>query len=590
MQLLLHYLRRSRGLALFAMSMTLVSDVAIGLNPYIFGTRIVDPLATKVSYFREHGLGSDYFKGALFGVLLIGGASMLAWLANTMKQYAVNKIIRRLGANLYGDFQCHILQLPYEDFEDQRSGETLSILQRARTDCESFISNFVNVLFTGIVSMSLVVVISWRLTLWLPVAYVSGGVVLCLVVGLLSRRVKMMQRSILEESNALAGSTVESLRNIELVKSLGLVRQEIRRLGESNLRILRRELQKIRRVRNISSVYASFNILLHLGVIFMLMVFLFYGRITVGQLIMMQMYFYSVLYTLGEMGNVTMSYRDAEASLARLKAIFKKPLEGRPAHPKRIGPLNRFRFEKVRFQHRSAQWPALEEVSLEVRMGETIAIVGPSGSGKTTLIKLLTGLYQPTGGNIFYNDCNHAEVDLDDLRRQLGLVTQDTQLFSGSIRDNLLFVSPDATDKAMLLALHNAACLQLLDKTPSGLDTVIGEGGLKLSGGERQRLAIARSLLRGSTLLVFDEATSALDSITEREISATIRQIAKRQQYITLMIAHRLSTIMFADRIYVMERGRIAEMGTHQSLLKEAGLYDAMWRQQTGEERVWVTA
>ena len=590
MQLLLQYLRRSRGLVLFALSMALLSDVAIGFNPYIFGSCIIDPLASKVSYFRQHGLGAAFFKGALWGVLLIGITSALAWLANTMKQYAVNKIIRRLGADLYGDFQSHILQLPYEDFEDQRSGETVSVLQRVRADCETFIMNFVNVLFTGIVSMILVIVISWPLTPWLPVTYILGGIVLCLVVSLLGRKIKLMQRSILDETNALAGSTTESMRNIELVKSLGLVQQEIRRLSGSNFRILDRELHKIRRVRNISSVSAAFNILLHLGMIFMLLVFLFYERLTVGRLIMMQMYFYSILYTLGEIGNVTMSYRDAEAALAKLKAILKRPLEGRPAHPKKIGPLERFRFDQVSFRHQSALWPALEQVSLEVRLGETIAIVGPSGSGKTTLVKLLTGLYHPTSGKIYYNDNSQDEVDLDELRQQVGLVTQDAQLFSGSIRDNLLFVNPEATDKTILLALQSAACQRLLARAPSGLDTQIGENGLKLSGGERQRLAIARSLLRGSALLVFDEATSALDSITEREISDTIRQIAVRQRYITLMIAHRLSTIMFADRIYVMEQGRIVETGTHHSLLKAGGLYNAMWRQQIGEERVWVTA
>jgi len=171
------------------------------------------------------------------------------------------------------------------------------------------------------------------------------------------------------------------------------------------------------------------------------------------------------------------------------------------------------------------------------------------------------------------------------LRERIGFVTQDTQLFSGSIRENLRFVRPEATDAECLAALKEAACDSLLARADRGLDTVIGEGGVKVSGGERQRLSIARALLRRPHLLVFDEATSSLDSITEEEISQTIRDVNRAEDAITILIAHRLSTIMHADRIYVLERGRIVEEGRHETLLEERGLYYAMWRQQVGERR-----
>jgi ATP-binding cassette subfamily B protein len=175
------------------------------------------------------------------------------------------------------------------------------------------------------------------------------------------------------------------------------------------------------------------------------------------------------------------------------------------------------------------------------------------------------------------------EIDFEDLRKQIGFVTQDTQLFSGTIKENLLFVNPEATEEEIQSALDKASCESMLKRTDNGINSVIGEGGLKLSGGEKQRISIARALLRNPRLLLFDEATSALDSITEEDITATIREISARKEQITLLIAHRLSTIMHADRIYVLEKGVIVETGSHDELLAEKGLYYAMWRQQIGE-------
>jgi ATP-binding cassette subfamily B protein len=181
-------------------------------------------------------------------------------------------------------------------------------------------------------------------------------------------------------------------------------------------------------------------------------------------------------------------------------------------------------------------------------------------------------------------------VDLDQLREQIGFVTQDTQLFAGTIRENLRFVAPHATDAECLAALHQAAADSLLARAPQGLDTVLGEGGVKVSGGEKQRLSIARALLRHPTLLVFDEATSALDSLTEEEIGRTVRELSGSRQHITVLIAHRLSTILHADRIFVLERGQVAEQGRHEELLTQKGLYYAMWRQQIGERKEVATA
>jgi ATP-binding cassette subfamily B protein len=203
-------------------------------------------------------------------------------------------------------------------------------------------------------------------------------------------------------------------------------------------------------------------------------------------------------------------------------------------------------------------------------------------------VKLLVGLYRPQTGHIYYNGTPEDEIDIDGLRERIGFVTQDAQLFSGSIRENLLFVRPDATDAECMDVLRKAAVDSLLARAERGLDTVIGEGGVKVSGGEKQRLSIARALLRRPQLLVFDEATSSLDSLTEEEISGTIRGVAESRDAITILIAHRLSTVLHADRIYVLERGRIVESGRHEDLIEKKGLYYAMWRQQVGEGRAAV--
>jgi ATP-binding cassette subfamily B protein len=264
---------------------------------------------------------------------------------------------------------------------------------------------------------------------------------------------------------------------------------------------------------------------------------------------------------------------------------MERKVEPKPAHPVTVGGINDLEFRSISFRHQTAQFKALDDISFDVKKGETIAFVGPSGAGKSTLVKLLVGLYQPQEGDILYNGISSADIDFDELRGQIGFVTQDTQLFAGTIKENLLFVNPSATDDDLWDVLKKANCNYILTRADEGLETVIGEGGLKLSGGEKQRLSIARSLLRHPHLLIFDEATSALDSITGEAITSTIKKISSEREQITVLIAHRLSTIMHADRIYVLEQGKVAETGNHYELLEEKGLYYAMWRQQIGERK-----
>jgi ATP-binding cassette subfamily B protein len=314
------------------------------------------------------------------------------------------------------------------------------------------------------------------------------------------------------------------------------------------------------------------------------MMYLIFSRvISAGEFFSLYIYSFFIFGPLQELGNIINIYRESEVSLDNFKDILDTPLEPRPENPVTIGNIETFEFENVSFKHQSASTKALDDISFATHLGETVAFVGPSGAGKTTLVKLLVGLYRPQEGTVKYNGVPYDHVEFEALRHQIGFVTQDTQLFAGTIRENLLFVNPSASDEEIIDALNKAACQNLLARADKGIETLIGEGGVKVSGGEKQRLSIARALLRKPRLLVFDEATSALDSLTEEEISHTIRDISSKSDHISILIAHRLSTIMHADKIYVLERGQIAESGKHEELLEEKGLYYAMWRQQIGE-------
>jgi ATP-binding cassette subfamily B protein len=510
--------------------------------------------------------------------------------AKNFQDYYVNVITQRVGARIYADGIRHSLELPYEVFEDQRSGETLGKLQKVRTDVERLISAFVNILFTSLVAIVFVTVYAVNVHWLIAPVYFSVIPILGVISSVLSKKVKKIQKIIVGETTALAGSTTESLRNIELVKSLGLAGQEISRLNATTDKILKLELKKVRYIRSLSFIQGTLVNLLRTGIMFMMLYLIFTKAISIGDFFTMFIYSFFIFGPLQELGNIINIYREAEVSLQNFKEILDIKPEARPDKPAALGQINSFELKDVVFKHQSATSRAVSEISIKVQEGETVAFVGPSGSGKTTLVKLLVGLYQPQEGKVLYNGIPSEQISLDDLRAQIGLVTQDTQLFSGTIRENLQFVAPGASDEACLDVLHKASLKSLLQRAEKGLDTVIGEGGVKVSGGEKQRLSIARALLRRPSLLVFDEATSALDSLTEEEITGTIRDISENRSHISILIAHRLSTVMHADVIYVLEKGHVVESGRHDELIAMKGLYYAMWRQQIGERKSLTTA
>ncbi|MBS1627949.1 MAG: ABC transporter ATP-binding protein [Bacteroidetes bacterium] len=593
MKILLKYIKPYRWLVILALFLASVNQIFSLFDPMLVG-KLIDGFATHPHTTDKAGAHirteHEFVNGLLFYLVLLVGTAMVSRIAKAFQDYVVNVIVQKFGATIFTDGLQHSMSLPFQEFEDQRSGETLSILTKVRTDTERFIGYFINVFFGILVSIVFVSIYAAKLHWSIMPVYLGGTLLIGLITNLLSKKIKTIQKTIVKETTALAGSTTESLRNIEIVKSLGLTQQEVKRLNNNTFKILGLELRKVKSIRALSFIQGTMVNFLRQTITFTLLWLIFKDVLTTGQFISLQFYSFFIFGPMQEIGNIILSYREAEASLNNFHNLMLKKPESTPLAPKNIDIVKELTFSNVSFKHQTAQYKALDNICFDVKNGETIAFVGPSGAGKSTLVKLLVGLYRPQEGKILYNNINGEDLNFEELRKQIGFVTQDTQLFAGTIKENLLFVNPHATNEQLTEALHKASCNNLLIRAEKGIETVIGEGGLKLSGGEKQRLSIARALLRKPHLLIFDEATSALDSITEEEITNTIRSISKEKEQITVMIAHRLSTIMHADKIYVLEKGQIVETGNHSELLTEKGLYYAMWRQQIGERKIMMNA
>lgn len=583
MDLLWIGLKKYKGTLIGALILATINQVFSLLDPQIFRL-IIDNYATKASTLGNQ----EFIKGVGLLLLATVGVAFVSRVAKAFQDYYVNVITQRIGTELYAHSVGHAFSLPYAVFEDQRSGELLNRLQKARADSQSFISHTINTLFLSLVGIVFVLIYATIVNPLIGLVYFLIIPTLGSATFFLSKKIKVAQQEIVQETSALSGSTTETLRNVELVKSLGLEDQEINRLNSVNEKILDLELKKVKMVRSLDFIQGTLINALRSGILLLMLWLIYRGDISLGEFFSLLFYSFAVFMPLSMLGTVAASYQEAKASLAELSKILKLKPEVVPSEPKVIGKIEQIEYRDVDLKYTDESNEVLKDINLKILSGETVAFVGPSGSGKSTMVKLLAGLYNPTKGNVLFNNIDGSELNFNDVRKRIGLVAQETQLFAGTIRENLLFVRPDASDEECFKVLELVEAKHILTRTndngQGGLDTRIGEGGVKLSGGERQRLAIARALLRKPDIIVFDEATSSLDSITEKKITETIKDIEKiHSELIKVLVAHRLSTIMHANRIYVFEKGKIVESGTHQELLNASGLYAALWREQIAQ-------
>ncbi len=576
MRLLWNYVKQYQKVLYLTLGLATINQFFSLLDPQIFRL-IIDNYASKVHTLAR----SEFLTGV--GILLAGavGVAFVSRVAKNFQDYYVNVIVQKVGTRIYSDSVSHSFSLPYSVFEDQRSGEFLQKLQKARTDSEELIRAMVNTLFLALVGIVLVLAYAFYVNWLVGLVFFSIIPSLGTATYFISRKIKAAQQTIIKESAGLAGATTETIRNVELVKSLGLEGQEIKRLNDVNEKILALELKKVVLVRKLSFFQGTMINALRSSLMLLMLWLIFVGSITLGQFFSLLFYSFAIFQPLGELGNVTKTYQETNASMERLGTILATPAEPQPVDPVPLTKISDITFKAVSFKYPTADAPALHNIDFKIKSGETAAFVGPSGSGKTTIIKLMVGLYDPTEGQVEIDGIPFDRIEKSKFREHIGLVSQDTQLFAGTIRENLLFASPKATDEECITALRSAVAMPLVERGKLGLETRIGEGGLKLSGGEKQRLAIARALLRNPDMIIFDEATSSLDSLTEGEITETIKTIKHgRPNLITVLVAHRLSTVAHADTIFVLEKGHIIETGTAQRLLNSNGLYAALWRQQ----------
>lgn len=529
------------------------------------------PLALR--QLIDHGFvaGSGvnrYFIG-LFGIALLWGTTVAA------RFFYVTWIGERVTADLRDAVYRRMLAQSPQFFEYTRTGEVLSRLTADTTLVQTVVGSSVSMglrsFFQFIGGLVMLAVTSAKLFLITLVMLVL--VVLPLILAARGvRRLSRESQDRIADTSALAG---EILNAIPTVQAFTKEADEGQRYGETVERSFRSAIRRtrLRAVMTATAIGGVFG-----GVVFVLWLgaqAVMAGSMSAGQLASFILY---AAFTAGGIGVIAEVWGDimraAGATERLMELLAAEPVIQAPANPQPLPPARQARlsFENVRFHYPSRpQTPALDDISLEVREGETVALVGPSGAGKTTMFQLLLRFYDVGSGSIRFNGIDLRQLDPAALRAQIGIVPQDAVIFSADALENIRYGRAGATDEEVMAAARAALADEFIMRLPQGYKTFLGERGLRLSGGQRQRIAIARAMLRNPPLLLLDEATSALDAESEALVQQGLE--AAMRDRTTLIIAHRLATVRKADRIIVLEHGRIVETGTPQQLLQQGGLY-----------------
>jgi ATP-binding cassette subfamily B protein len=514
-------------------------------------------------------------------LVMLGVAVVLA-VASALRYYLVTTLGERIVADLRGDVFAHVASLSASFFDEAKTGEVISRLTADTTQIKAAVGSSVSValrnfvLFVGATAM--MVVTSPRLSAYVLVA-IPIIVLPLYAFGRSVRRRSRFAQDMLADASAYAAELIGAVRVLQAFTN--------ERLGVSRFRdAVERAYEAARDSTIARAVLTAFGIFFISGSIVVVLWIgaheVLTGQITpgrLGQFILYAALAAGALGSLSETGGEVAQTSGAAERLFEILAIT--PDIVRPANPVVLASPVRGEaaLENVRFHYPTRRSvSALNGVSFRVRQGEKIAIVGPSGAGKSTIFHLLLRFYDPIAGRVMFSGANIAELDPTELRARIALVPQDSVMFATSLRDNIRFGRPDATDAEIARAADLAHAGTFIAALPKGLDTQIGERGVTLSGGQRQRIAIARAILRDAPLLLLDEATSSLDAESETQVAAALADLMRGRT--TIVIAHRLATVLSCDRILVMDEGRIVEEGSHQTLVANGGLYARLARLQ----------
>ena len=519
-------------------------------------------------------------------LLVLAAVTFVIWLLESLFEYLYGVLWRNLAQTvqheLRQDAYAHLQDLDLAFFEERSTGSLLAILNDDVNQLERFLDRgateilhvTATVLIVGAGFFVAAPGVAWMVML--PMPFVVWGSIVY------QKRLEPRYALVRERTGELAARLANNLGGITTIKAFTAEEHEARRVAE--------ESQAYRMANRRAIAYSAafvplIRILILVGFTGALVfggLAVLEGDLAVGTYSFLVFITQRLLWPLTRLGETLDLYQRAMASTARVMALLDTPVEAHPGH--RSLPAGSVRGEVemrgVTFAYRGRE-PVLRDFSLTVPAGETVAVVGPTGSGKSTLVKLLLRLYEIDEGSITLDGVDVREVRLGDLRRAVGLVSQDVFLFHGTVRENIAYGSLGASQDEVEEAARLAEAHDFIMALPQGYDTVVGERGQKLSGGQRQRLAIARAILKDPPVLVLDEATSAVDNETEAAIQRSLEHISVGRT--TIAIAHRLSTVRNAHRIYVMDRGEIVEAGTHAELVAAGGMYAALWRVQTGE-------
>ncbi len=500
------------------------------------------------------------------------GGLVVRSLSLAVRIYSINSLAHTVTAQLRQRLFDHLQQLSYSFFDKSRIGDLMSRLTNDVVTLQNFLVSSLEDFFVAplmlIGALVILFVRSWQLGLTILIVSIIVGLGLRFA----GARLRKINQRIQDFTGELTGVLSEGLNVIRLTQSFNMEATVSDRFSGVNWRTLR---ENLRAVKWVSVLVASVEFI---GLMAPLLFFAFLAFLimkdqsTVGDVFLIVGLAAMVASPLNKLSRVVANIQAASAAISRIYGILETPREiyDLPdAKPLEVTD-GRIKFESVSFRYEGSE-EVLDDFSLEVRPGEVIALVGESGSGKTTVIQLLPRFYEPRRGRILIDGQDVTRVTLSSLRRHIGLVSQETILIRGSIRENISFGSPVTDELSVIGAAKSANAHEFIMRLPDGYDTIVGERGVTLSGGERQRISIARALLKDPRILLLDEATSALDSISEAIVQDALNKLMYGRT--TLMVAHRLATVKNADRIVVLENGRIREMGSHSELVEHRGYY-----------------
>ncbi len=562
----------------FALLLLVASKVITVLTPYAFKWATDGLAASK-------GLEVALLSVPFFMVLAYGLGRIMGVVFAQMRDAVFAKVGQRAVRELSFSTFRHLHALSLKFHLERRTGGLSRIISRGINGVDSVLrfslfNTFPTALEIAFVCVALAYSFGWT---YVAVIAVTVIAYLWFTYWATERRIGI-RRTMNNADNDAGTKAIDSLLNFETVKYFGNERHEAERY-DSSMAIY--EQAAIKTWVSLAVLNAGQAIIYSIGltiVMVMAGMSIIKGTSTIGDFVLINAMMVQLYMPLNFIGS---SYREIKQGLIDVEGMFgilrqNAEIADRPGAPEFHPGKGDIVFENVSFAY-DAKRPILKDISLHVPAGKTVAIVGPSGAGKSTISRLLFRFYDITAGRILIDGQNIADVTQASLRKAIGMVPQDTVLFNDTIRYNIRYGRPDATDAEVEEAAKMAQIHKFVLSLPQGYNAMVGERGLKLSGGEKQRVSIARTILKGPPILVLDEATSALDSLTEQDIQNELRRISKNRT--TLVIAHRLSTVVEADEIIVLEKGRISERGTHKVLLKKKGLYADMWnRQQEADE------